>query len=1201
MRSFLKPGVLIRVSGVIIYRISGDPIGEGGGSIIYPAVRMLPDHDGFRASHILYAVKECYPQSGRFVFHRNEDGEICAEENNAEAAAYLAKAKEMQENEAQVSGRVYIHAFRSIPILEAYREEELSFDDGKTYRHAENTISVMESLSGKGVSLKQSLADKKHLSVREAFDVIRQVLFAVGEIHKSGFLHLDLQDGNVFIKGVLDKNDSMVSLIDFGSARPLLADGRCAEITDKVLYSTQGFTAPEILQKNDGHLRLGKQADIYSIGSLALLLLTGHRYTTTELIGNKAEKYIPAFSVRKTGCPRHLTEKMQGIIANALKPDPVMRYESCNAMLQDVEELLTLLAPHADPLSATDYDAFICYKHSEKDNAAAKTLRDSLERYRDSFGAKPKINRVFLDEGEFSSCSDFGERINTALKNSKWLIVLCSGQTRQSVWVNEEIRTFLKYHDKSHVLAVITEGEPDEVYPEELVKQGLSSKNLFAADARAEKGPDILKKIRGDVCLQIAAPILETTFDALKQRNRIYKMQRASVFAAAALCVLLGFISYAAVKNHQIARQAEQIVREQTAKIESQSEVIAKQAREAYDANDYSKAMKLALSSMELSRENEDRISDLKSILIACLNLYVQPNEGEAFPVPTGMMNAGNGADLSECFMNDDGSRLFAVTDQNLSVWNTADCSMISCCDQDYEISEALYYEWENYLLEDQKSFLVCSEDKITNLSYKSGGVIWSSSFDDQEYVVKKVILSSDQKHIYRISYSYGNEKAVIDELDPVSGQIEKSHVFEENSQCVIGYACIVSPDNRYIASTGTAGTLERPETHLSVFDLKANTVSDVMLWETDLLGTDLTTWMSFADHTGILVSRYDGAMNVRMDFGEEHTSYLLEQKSFRCCRYDAADKAFAWQYNTGDEVPLLDLRRLKVPQIYSTKTDGKEVIFAGVGNTLLAIDVEDGSQINALQLDAGIISFFETDDDFRLILENGDLLILRKDCDFEYVVQKTCFPENISFAAYQNNCFYTTVRTDPGVIIKYEMNQYDESFSEVFIKDKTALSYIRELPADDSIPKDDGIWEKKTEEAGEAVQTIGMTPDKQKVFVGLENQVRLCDTDGNLLAAADLPRSVGLDPILYFPEDGTCFYGDRTVGFLIDLNENSIKIIKYLKDVVAFDHSSDSFIICSDLSGEDGGCTVGRIKYHTLEEIKEKAVAAVNDTAADE
>ena len=115
----------------------------------------------------------------------------------------------------------------------------------------------MTSLESKGKALKSYLSRGEKLSVVQAFQIIKQVLFAVKEVHEAGFLHLDIQDGNVFIKGSLSAEDNLVSLVDFGAARPVCEDGLCPVIRDRALFSTMGFESPEIVGHNDGTLRLG--------------------------------------------------------------------------------------------------------------------------------------------------------------------------------------------------------------------------------------------------------------------------------------------------------------------------------------------------------------------------------------------------------------------------------------------------------------------------------------------------------------------------------------------------------------------------------------------------------------------------------------------------------------------------------------------------------------------------------------------------------------------------------------------------------------------------------------------------------------------------------------------------------------------------------------------------------------------------------
>ena len=92
MRSYLEEGTQIRVSGGVIYRITGKPIGEGGGSVTYPALRMLPSGDGYKTGQMNYAVKECYPESDRYTFTRNASGEICVSANTASVSESSASS-----------------------------------------------------------------------------------------------------------------------------------------------------------------------------------------------------------------------------------------------------------------------------------------------------------------------------------------------------------------------------------------------------------------------------------------------------------------------------------------------------------------------------------------------------------------------------------------------------------------------------------------------------------------------------------------------------------------------------------------------------------------------------------------------------------------------------------------------------------------------------------------------------------------------------------------------------------------------------------------------------------------------------------------------------------------------------------------------------------------------------------------------------
>ena len=117
------------------------------------------------------------------------------------------------------------------------------------------------------------------------------------------------------------------------------------------------------------------------------------------------------------------------------------------------------------------YDAFISYSHSEPDSYIARKLHTMLEHYHISgklqkISGKKKINRVFRDREELPLSSDLAANIRQALRQSEYLIVICSPRAVSSEWVQKEIEVFLETHEKDKILTLLVDGEPEESFPE---------------------------------------------------------------------------------------------------------------------------------------------------------------------------------------------------------------------------------------------------------------------------------------------------------------------------------------------------------------------------------------------------------------------------------------------------------------------------------------------------------------------------------------------------------------------------------------------------------------------------------------------------------------------------------------------------------------------------------------------------------------
>lgn len=214
------------------------------------------------------------------------------------------------------------------------------------------------------------------------------------------------------------------------------------------------------------------------------------------------------------------------------------------------------------------YWAFVSYSHA--DESWARWLHKAIETWRvprrlvgrpHPDGEIPRrLIPVFRDRDELSSSAELGAVINKALRESRYLIVICSPRAAGSRWVNEEIRYFKSLGREARVLALIVDGEPGsaqaECFPPALKWRVDADGSLLdipvepiAADAR-EHGDG-----RGDARLKLLAGMLGLGFDDLRQRERQrrfwQRLRDAAALAALALAVLGTWAAFERYKQQQ--------------------------------------------------------------------------------------------------------------------------------------------------------------------------------------------------------------------------------------------------------------------------------------------------------------------------------------------------------------------------------------------------------------------------------------------------------------------------------------------------------------------------------------------------------------------------------------------------------------------------------------------------------------------------
>jgi WD40 repeat protein len=238
------------------------------------------------------------------------------------------------------------------------------------------------------------------------------------------------------------------------------------------------------------------------------------------------------------------------------------------------------------------YDAFISYKHAELDSDIAATVQRQLEHFHvpgsiRKLTGKNKISRIFRDKEELPITSSLTDTISRALAVSDNLIVICSTKTKESIWVDREIRTFLQTHDRSHVFTVLADGEPFEVIPEVLLYEEESYFDGFGNHQINRKPIEPLscdyrigKKAANKIEIpRLAAAIIGCSYDELINRSRQYAMRRMTAIMTGVVALSVGFGAYMFYSSVRVNNALKESLKNQSRYLASESESLLSDER----------------------------------------------------------------------------------------------------------------------------------------------------------------------------------------------------------------------------------------------------------------------------------------------------------------------------------------------------------------------------------------------------------------------------------------------------------------------------------------------------------------------------------------------------------------------------------------------------------------------------------------------
>ena len=321
------------------------------------------------------------------------------------------------------------------------------------------------------------------------------------------------------------------------------------------------------------------------------------------------------------------------------------------------------------------YNAFISYRHAPLDSKVAEHVQRSLEHFHipakiKKKTGKKKIERIFRDKDELPITSDLTDTISNALAKADYLIVICSPNTKESMWVRREIQFFLKNHTKNQILTVLADGEPMDVIPDELKfdervitnEVGIQYTVKVPIEPLSCDYRMPLKKAQKEELPRLASAIIGCSYDELVRRQRQYKMRRLAIIMSALLAAAMAFAGYMFYSRSQIDKAYIESMASQSRYLANESEKLLEDERRI-------DALRLALAALPKD-ENDER--PVTSEAIRALTEATLAYTGLSGTTINAAWNYSAGNRVSDIEISEESTRLAACDIMNtVTVWDT--------------------------------------------------------------------------------------------------------------------------------------------------------------------------------------------------------------------------------------------------------------------------------------------------------------------------------------------------------------------------------------------------------------------------------------------------------------------------------------------------------------------------------------------------
>ena len=197
---------------------------------------------------------------------------------------------------------------------------------------------VMELIEG--ITLKEYIAKKGKLSIKEATSIAIQVSMGLEAAHNHGIVHRDVKPQNIIIS-----TDGKVKVTDFGIARAASSNTISSNVMGSVHYSSSE-------QVRGGYS--DEKSDIYSLGITLYEMVTGRVPFDGDTTVAIAIKHLQEEMVPPSVYTENLPYSLEQIIFKCTQKSVGRRYEKMEDVIADLKH--SLIDPQGDFVKHSDVD-----------------------------------------------------------------------------------------------------------------------------------------------------------------------------------------------------------------------------------------------------------------------------------------------------------------------------------------------------------------------------------------------------------------------------------------------------------------------------------------------------------------------------------------------------------------------------------------------------------------------------------------------------------------------------------------------------------------------------------------------------------------------------------------------------------------------------------------------------------------------------